>query len=459
MATAQKYDRRIPNHDPRAISPHFEKLIADRSEKQLAATMLWDEETAKLAIARLTPEDFALADVRQFFACFAYAAGVFGEGQVDVRAIIPAMAQLGPWKSEGEARSWLLSLARGQMEWPMRAYTRFNISEIRTASRKRKALERIQIAAQTLANDDLSDSDVSEARDALTDALRASDQPIDVIADSALDFLDSIDEGSAIGKPIPTGLSDLDEMIAGGFRHGQLVVVAGRTGGGKTSFALQVATKQAENGNAVLVVSLEMPKPECIARMLSQMSGIASSSIINKELDDQQRRKVVEAQSRLAGIVLGIDDNAKRTIDEIEANAADFKRRNGLDVLVVDYIQIIKPHGKVEERHRAEVVGAFTRGLKVIARSLNCVVIALAQLKRNDDEKAKPKLSELRESGSIEQDADIVMFVHGCNTGRIEKHNASIIIAKQRSGPQSEVIVDWCGLNTSFSDCEKFPSF
>lgn len=447
----QKGNKKLAKHDPRVISQHFEKLVSVKSEQQLLATMLAYEEDFRSAIKKLQPEDFGDPYCRQFFACLKY---VFDEtgAHPDPRTFAAAMVALGPWGSEEEARTWTVELARGAVQWPMRSYLGHNINQIRSAARKRRALERINLAATTLANDDLSEAEVESARDALTEALRANEIPTEPLGDEALLFLESIGTTHGVSQPNPTGFDKLDTMLGGGFRSGQLVVVAGRTGGGKTSFALQVARQQAEARKSALIVSLEMPKAECIARVLSQMSGVPATSIVGKQFDLLQKQQIVESQSRLAGMSLAVDDCPKRTTAEIEAMAADYKRRNGLDVIVVDYIQLIASENSSRHSTRAEQIGKITRDLKVMARTLDCCVIGLSQLKRSDNDEAKPKLSDLRESGSIEQDADVVLFVHGCNRGRNDKHTAMIMIAKQRSGPQSEVCLDWFGPTTSFTN-------
>ena len=447
----EKRPDRLPPDHPNRIAGYFEKLTALQAEARICATMIVSESAAAAAMARLEPEDFGDPQYRQFFAVYRYAANSSGVIRVNVETLIPAMVGSTRWEDENAARKWLIGLARGEISNPVACYSAHAINEIRTAARKRRAHDRITQAAETLAHSDLSDAEVVEARNALTDALRSSEGPTPLVSDTILDFLDDMRSEKSSTVPRSTGLDAIDKALGGGLRDGQLIVVAGRTGGGKTSFALQLALNQGCLGASVLVVSLEMSGQECRQRLISQHSGISSTAIQENTYDLIQRQDIVKSQSILGGTVIGIDDTPQRKTVDIEASAIEFQRRRGLHLLIVDYLQLVTP-ADTKGITRAEQISRITRELKILARTLKVPVIALSQLKRSDDPKAKPRLSDLRESGSIEQDADVVLFVHGCDTGRLERHTASVIVAKQRSGPQCEVAIEWHGPTTSFRD-------
>ncbi len=265
-------------------------------------------------------------------------------------------------------------------------------------------------------------------------------------------------DGGAVG--IPTGFVDLDEKT-GGLHDNELIIIAARPSMGKSAFATNIADYIAmEAGKAVLFVSLEMSRAELGMRMLCGRACVDSQRVRQGRLTRSETLKLQEASSTMMHAPLFIDDSPSRTVSDIAALARRLKRKGQLDVIIIDYLQFIKEDGPTASRQ--EAVAKMSRRLKELSRELHVPVVCLAQLNRQteDGNDHRPKMSNLRESGSIEQDADVVMFVHReeyyyqGKTEEIEKKNlagkAEIIIAKQRNGPTGIITLQWEAKLTQF---------
>lgn len=274
-----------------------------------------------------------------------------------------------------------------------------------------------------------------------------------------LDAVEARKQATA-GDGVPTGFTELDLML-GGLRPGQVIIAAGKTGMGKSAFALNIAEHMAiDLGRPVLFVSLEMSVNELGERLLSSRARVDSYRLRNGTYTTEQQKQLVAASAKIAASPLSIDDCPSRSASQIAALARRHKRRHGLDLLVVDYLQLVSPDRRGETRQ--DEVSQVSRRLKALARELGAPVIALAQLNRQTGEDGKkPKLSHLRESGAIEQDADVVLFVHrdgyysdeSAPSGHGEE--AEVSIAKQRNGPRSCVKVVWFGAYVRFDNTAK----
>lgn len=284
------------------------------------------------------------------------------------------------------------------------------------------------------------------------------------IRDVVMESLASIEtrqrEGRVAG--VLTGFTSLDETL-GGLLPGQLIIVAGRTSMGKTSLAVNIATNVAARSTPVLVVSLEMTRTEIVERIMCSVGEVSTYKVRNGLISNDERRKLVEISANVAQMPLWIDDAPTRGVSEIGALARRMKRRDGLGLVVVDYLQIVTPEHGSSKTPRQEQVAKISAGLKALARELHVPVVCLAQLNRQPDGMAdrKPRLSHLRESGSIEQDADVVLFVHrdayylthsGGSGEMPDPRSALIIVAKQRNGPTRECHAVWEGEYTTFRD-------
>ena len=244
---------------------------------------------------------------------------------------------------------------------------------------------------------------------------------------------------------VPTGFYDLDRMTAG-FQAGDLIVLAARPSMGKTALAINIAEHVALNeGLPVAVFSMEMGAAQLAVRIVGSIGRIDQSHLRTGRLTDEEWPRLSEAIERLRNISLHIDESAGLTSSELRANARRLARQCGqLGLIVVDYLQLMSGSSSSEE-NRATELGEISRGLKMLAKELKCPVVALSQLNRSVESRPdkRPMMSDLRESGAIEQDADIIMFIYrdeyytkdACK----EPGVAEIIIAKQRNGPTGVV--------------------
>lgn len=271
-------------------------------------------------------------------------------------------------------------------------------------------------------------------------------------------------EGRSTG--IPSGFTDIDDLT-GGLHPSELLILAARPSMGKTSLAMNFAEKvtlNQQNPKAVLFVSLEMARMELAQRMLCSYGKIDGRKFRKGMISPAERDALVEASNDLSKAALFIDDSPSRTITEIAATARRLKRREDLGLIIIDYLQLIEPDNNKDPRQ--EQVAKIARRLKGIARELKIPVLCLAQLNRQAEatKDNRPRLSHLRESGAIEQDADVVMFVHReeryvdpeeLEPGGGKEHLkglAELIIAKQRNGPIGDIKLAWIDKFTRFED-------
>jgi replicative DNA helicase len=264
-------------------------------------------------------------------------------------------------------------------------------------------------------------------------------------------------EGEHTHGGVDTGYSEFDHLT-GGLRNGELIILAARPSMGKTALALNMAENVAvKYQTTTLVVSLEMSSLELGERMICSHARVNSHHVRNGTLRQEQLMKLIEASERLSESPLYIDDSPSRTVTEIAAAGRRLKRKGRLGLIVIDYLQLIEPDNPDDSRQ--EQVARIARRLKGMARELEVPLLVLAQLNRQADGSEEPKLSQLRESGAIEQDADVVMFVHRDDYGvtkdeREEEQgpNARLIIAKQRNGPIGQVKLQWMRDYTRFEN-------
>ncbi|WP_426447624.1 replicative DNA helicase [Paenibacillus sp. S-38] len=241
---------------------------------------------------------------------------------------------------------------------------------------------------------------------------------------------------------IPSGFPDLDRMTSG-FQRSDLIIVAARPSVGKTAFALNIAQSAGiKTGETIAVFSLEMGAEQLVQRMICAEGNIDASRVRSGNMEGDDWEKVTMAIGRLAGANIMIDDSPSLTVAEIRSKCRKLKKEKGLGMILIDYLQLISGTGKQENRQQE--VSQISRTLKQIARELNVPVIALSQLSRNVEQRQdkRPMMSDIRESGSIEQDADIVAFLYRDDyyDKESEKKNViEIIIAKQRNGPTGTV--------------------
>lgn len=253
---------------------------------------------------------------------------------------------------------------------------------------------------------------------------------------------------------VPSGLVDLDKIL-NGFQKSDMIILAARPSMGKTALALNIARNAAKRGKVVAIFSLEMSKVQLGNRLLSTWSGVNSQYINTGNLTEENMRTLVEALGELSELKLYIDDTAGIGLMELRSKIRRLKHEHGLDMVIVDYLQLMQG-GRQENRQQE--ISEISRGIKALARELEVPIIALSQLSRSVELRAekKPQLSDLRESGSLEQDADIVMFLYRdeyYNRDEASNENiAEVIIAKNRNGPTTSIRLQFDKNVMRFSD-------
>jgi replicative DNA helicase len=284
------------------------------------------------------------------------------------------------------------------------------------------------------------------------------------VKDVLVEAFDHIDKRLQHGKAtgVATPFPDFDEMT-GGFHESELAILAARPSMGKTALAINLATHVSlKEKTPVLFVSLEMSRLELAQRMLCAHGRIDGRKFRSGFVSPAERDQLVQSSSELSQAALFVDDTPSRTMTEIAANGRRLKRRSGLGLIIIDYLQLIEPDNAKDPRQ--EQVARIARRLKGLARELKIPVLCLAQLNRQTEASREnvPRLSHLRESGAIEQDADVVMFVHReeyyaqreeLEPGGGKEHLrglAQLIIAKQRNGPVGDIKLEWHDKFTRF---------
>jgi len=337
-----------------------------------------------------------------------------------------------------------------------------NISHYANIIQRKATLRRLQQAAAEISSlsfdqereiDEILDETEKKVFGVSRKYLKNAFLPIDNLLAEAFDRIDELHKYSGKLRGLSTGFPDLDNLLAG-LQKSDLIILAARPSVGKTSFALDIARQAAiKSKEGVGIFSLEMSKEQLVDRMLCAQANVSlwkmrTGNLSDKE-EDNDFARIGEAMGKLAEAPIFIDDSGTLSIMEIRAKARRLQMEKGLGLIVIDYLQLMEGRGKYGD-NRVQEIAEISRGLKSIARELNIPILALAQLSRAVEltHPAIPKLSHLRDSGSIEQDADVVMFIYrkaadrGYNPNDLpleERHRAEIHIAKHRNGPTGKV--------------------
>lgn len=256
---------------------------------------------------------------------------------------------------------------------------------------------------------------------------------------------------------LSSGFTELNRRT-GGFHGGELILIAGRPGMGKSSFAVNIAEHVSINDKkTVAIFNLEMPREQIVNRIICSQARVNSNKIRTGEMTGEDWEKIGAIVDRVATAPIHIDDTASVTVSEIRAKCRRLKQTHNLELIVIDYLQLMQSSGRADNRQQE--ISEISRSLKILAKELNVPVIALSQLSRASESRSdkRPMLSDLRESGAIEQDADMVMFLYRdeyYNPDSEKKNLAECIIAKNRSGETGKFDLGWKGEYTKFSNVE-----
>jgi replicative DNA helicase len=329
----------------------------------------------------------------------------------------------------------------------------------RAAIRRRLLTAASQIAQLAMTADADVDEVVNNAEATLFAAterhLRNDLAPISQAVSDYFDHIEYLYENQGERLGVPTGFTDLDNLL-GGMQKSDLLILAARPGMGKTSFKLNVAMNAARLGARVAIFSLEMGNDQLVQRLISTDTGINSQALRLGQLDEREWGLFVQACGKLANLSIFLDDTPALTPLQLRTKCRRLYREQGLDLIVVDYLQLMSS-GRANNENRVQEISYISRHLKELARELKVPILAGAQLSRAVEQRGdkRPLLSDLRESGSIEQDADIVMFIYRDDLYNEESERpnvADIIIAKHRNGPTGSVSLHFNSQLTKFTN-------
>jgi replicative DNA helicase len=289
------------------------------------------------------------------------------------------------------------------------------------------------------------------------DQLRAGFVPMRTIADESLKTIERLSEHRELVTGLATGFPTLNEMTSG-LQPSDLIVIAARPAMGKTSFALNIAQHAAREGRKIGLFSLEMSREQLFLRLLTGQARVDAHRLRTGRLGREEWARLTAAFGELSAMPVFIDDTAGTGVLEMRAKSRRLKMEQGLDLLIIDYLQLMRGRGRFENRNQE--ISEISRSLKELAKELHIPVIAISQLSRAPEQRGgdrRPQLSDLRESGAIEQDADVVMFIYREEVYKPTEENrgrAQILIAKQRNGPIGNIDLAFIREYTKFEELE-----
>jgi replicative DNA helicase len=412
------------------------------AERSILGAILLDNNALNTAIEALKPDDFFIPQHRSIFIQMM----TLGEAQhaIDLVTLTEELHRRGELESSGGA-PYLASLVDGVPR----------VSNVEHYARivKEKAMLRNLIHAthniqqHAFDGEDGADTILDNAESSIfalaEDRVKAGLLPIKDIVRDNFERLEKIfREGKSV-TGVSTGYGELDKLLSG-LQPSELIILAGRPSQGKTALALNMAENIAIRGGLpVAVFSLEMSKESLLQRLVASVAQVDAHKFRTGHLSREDWRRMTEGLGQISSAPLWVDDAGSISVLEIGAKARRLKRDKGLSLLIVDYLQLITARGRFNSRQ--EEVASISRGLKALAKELRIPVLVLSQLTRAPErEERGPQLSDLRESGAIEQDADVVMFIYrpnffNMNATPEEREMADILIAKQRNGPTDKV--------------------
>ena len=429
------------------------------AEQSVIGSMIWDRQAIITAGEMLMQDDFYY---KQYGIMFQAMVEMNNEGKpVDVVTLQEKLKE-----KDVPPEVYSLEFVR---ELLSSVPTSANIRQYATIVKDKSILRNIIKVNEKIANDcyagkDSTEDILAETEKRIFELVRnkgASDYtPIDKVVLEALDRISAAAKTKGAVTGVPTGFKDLDTYLSG-LQPSDFILVAARPSMGKTAFVLNVAENVAIKQQITTVVfSLEMSNVQLVNRMLSLESTVDADKIRKGHLDSNDWGKLIEGADSIAKSKLIIDDTPGISIAELRSKCRKYKMENNLGLIIIDYLQLMSGSGSGRSEGRQQEVSDISRALKALARELNVPVVTLSQLSRAVEQRPdhRPMLSDLRESGAIEQDADVVMFIYRddyYNKDSEMKGISEIIVAKQRNGPIGTVNLVWLPQYTRFANMEK----
>jgi replicative DNA helicase len=408
------------------------------AEMSVLGSMLLSAEAVEIALKDLNPDDFSRAGHATIFDAVGHLANR-GE-PVDAITVADRLESTGDLERVG-GKPYLLDITNTV---PTAANVRYYAEIVRRTSTLRRLIRAGTHVAQLgyEAPDDL-DAVVEQAEKAVFDVTQARIESnfseLRSLIKGSFSDLKRLSEAQEHVTGVPTGFRDLDNILWG-LQRSDLVILAARPSVGKTALALNIAVNAARKGHPVALFSLEMSAPQLTLRMLCSEARVNAQKMRTARLAAEDWAALVNAVSSLEQTPIYVDDTPSASLIEIRAKARRLLRDKPTGLIIVDYLQLMAPQGRRGENRQVEIA-EMSRGLKILAKELNVPVLALSQLSRAVEQRQdkRPMLSDLRESGAIEQDADVVMFIHRDNQDPEWKGEAEIIVAKHRNGPTDNI--------------------
>lgn len=435
------------------IPPH-----SVEAEQSVLGAMLLDREAVFVALEMLLPEDFYKEAHRELFES---AVNVFQRDEpVDLLTLTEELKKRETLEAIGGI-PYITSLSTSV---PVTVHVEYYAKIVEEKAVLRRLINSSREIAQQGYRADVNVQELLEQAqkniyDITQKQYRQGFTSIQEVVNEAFDEIEIRYENKQSVTGLSTGFLDIDKKLSG-LHASDLILVAARPAMGKSAFALNLAQNAAlKSDAAVAIFSLEMSKEQLILRMLAAESMVDLGKIQSGQLNDEEWNRIAQAMVPLSNAKIYFDDSAGITVTQMRSKARRLKMEKGLDLVLIDYLQLMQGDGRTENRQQE--ISAISRNLKIMAKELDCPVIALSQLSRAPEQRAdhKPILSDLRESGAIEQDADVVIFLYreAYYDEESEQQNlAEIIMAKHRHGETGTVEMVWLGQFQKFVDASKY---
>ena len=430
------------------------------AEQAVIGSMLTDRDAVISAIEVLKEEDFYREDNKTIYEAIL---NLYNRSEpIDIITLKAELTSMGMFDKIG-GLEYIVGL-------PEKVPTTANVEKYISIVKEKSELRRLIKAANELIEqgydpteniDDIMNSAEKKIFNIMQDKDQKSYSPIkDVLIDAFTELEQLYNQKQHI-TGVPTGFIDLDYKTAG-LHNSDLILIAARPAMGKSAFALNIATNAALKAKVPAVLfSLEMSKEQMVNRILCSEAMVDSNKVRTGKIDDDDWIKLADTMGDLSEAPIYIDDTPGISINEIRAKCRKLKLEKNIGLVVIDYLQLVQGSSKRAQGSREQEISEISRSLKILAKEINVPVIALSQLSRAPEQRPdhRPMLSDLRESGAIEQDADIVMFLYRddyYNEDSEDKGLAEVIVAKHRAGSTGTVKLVWLGNYTKFANMERY---
>ena len=426
------------------------------AEESILSAILVDNDTLPEILEILSPKDFYRSSHQKMFTAITE---LFSRNEpVDLVTLTNILRERG-WLEEIGGATYLANLVDTV---PLAVNAQHYAKIVHDKACLRQLIEKSNAIAKRCFEDrgdvenviDYAESSIFEISE---NKIKPAFYPIGKIIEVNIDALEERQGNKALVTGVATGFTKLDELTAG-LQKSDLIILAGRPGMGKTAFALNIAKNSAVDTNVpVAIFSLEMSKEQLSFRMLSSEARIDSSRLRRGFITQDDWIQITDAAGFLSQAPIFIDDSPNITVLEIRAKSRRLKMENDIGLIIIDYLQLMK--GRVSAERRDLEISEISRSLKALAKELNIPVLALSQLNRKLEERSdkRPQLADLRESGALEQDADVVAFIYRDELYNKDENNpnkgkAEIILAKQRNGPTGTALLTFLDTYTRFEN-------